>query len=91
MLQPANLLQLALLHGCFIRFLDCTNGTKLCKAAPILLELAEGFMKKSMFELNEESFKRTRRSSNRTKFTRPCATVLLADYEGSFFLFLKRN
>ena len=27
-LQPATLLKLTLLHGCFPRFLNCTNGTK---------------------------------------------------------------
>ena len=30
-LQPATLLKLALLHGCFSRFLNCTNSTKLRK------------------------------------------------------------
>ena len=27
-LKPATLLKLTLLHGCFSRFLNCTNGTK---------------------------------------------------------------
>ena len=27
-LQPATLLKLTLLHGCFSRFLNCTNATK---------------------------------------------------------------
>ena len=27
-LQLATLLKLTLLHGCFLRFLNCTNGTK---------------------------------------------------------------
>ena len=27
-LQPATLLKVTLLHGCFSRFLNCTNGTK---------------------------------------------------------------
>ena len=26
--KPATLLKLTLLHGCFSRFLNCTNGTK---------------------------------------------------------------
>ena len=26
--KPATLLKLTLLHGCFLRFLNCTNGTK---------------------------------------------------------------
>ena len=26
--EPATLLKLTLLHGCFLRFLNCTNGTK---------------------------------------------------------------
>ena len=29
-LQPATLLKVTLLHGCFSRFLNCTNGTKSC-------------------------------------------------------------
>ena len=32
-LQPATLLKLTLLHGCFSRFLNCTNGTKSCNAS----------------------------------------------------------
>ena len=31
-LKPATLLKLTLLHGCFSRFLNCTNGTKSCNA-----------------------------------------------------------
>ena len=31
-LQPATLLKVALLHGCFLGFLNCTNGTKLGNA-----------------------------------------------------------
>ena len=31
-LQPATLLKLTLLHGCFSRFLNCTNATKLRNA-----------------------------------------------------------
>ena len=33
--QPATLLKVALLHGCFSRFLNCTNGTKSRKASHI--------------------------------------------------------
>ena len=33
--KPATLLKVALLHGCFSRFLYCTNGTKSCKASHI--------------------------------------------------------
>ena len=32
--KPATLRKVALLHGCFLRFLNCTNGTKSCKASP---------------------------------------------------------
>ena len=32
LLKPATLLKVTLLHGCFSRFLNCTNGTKSCKA-----------------------------------------------------------
>ena len=35
MIQPATLLKATLLHGCFPHFLDCTNGTKSCKASYI--------------------------------------------------------
>ena len=31
--RPATLLKVFFLHGCFSRFLDCTNGTKLRKAS----------------------------------------------------------
>ena len=31
-LKPATLLKLTLLHGCFLGFLKCTNGTKLRNA-----------------------------------------------------------
>ena len=33
--QPATLLKLKLLHGCFSRFLNCTNDTKSCNALQI--------------------------------------------------------
>ena len=33
MLQPATLLKVALHHGCFLRFLNCENGTKSHKAS----------------------------------------------------------
>ena len=36
-LQPATLLKVILLHGCFSRFLNCTNGAKSHKATHILL------------------------------------------------------
>ena len=32
-LKPATSLKVAFLHVCFSRFLNCTNGTKLCKAS----------------------------------------------------------
>ena len=32
-LHHATLLKLKLLHGCFSRLLNCTNGTKLCNAS----------------------------------------------------------
>ena len=34
---PATLLKATLLHGCFSRFLNCTNGSKLRKASHIIL------------------------------------------------------
>ena len=30
---PATLLKVTLIHGCFSRFLNCTNGTKLRKTS----------------------------------------------------------
>ena len=36
LLQPATLLKVTLLHGCFARFLNCTNGTKSRNASHIL-------------------------------------------------------
>ena len=35
LLKPATLPKVALLHGCFSRFLNCTNGTKSRKASQI--------------------------------------------------------
>ena len=34
--QPATLLKVTLLHGCFSRFLNCTNGTKSHKASHMI-------------------------------------------------------
>ena len=35
LLQPATLLKVTLLHGCFSRFLNCANGTKSRKTSHI--------------------------------------------------------
>ena len=35
--EPATLLKVALFHGCFSRFLNCTNGTKLRSASHICI------------------------------------------------------
>ena len=35
--KVATLLKLTPFHGCFSRFLDCTNGTKLCNASQMEL------------------------------------------------------
>ena len=32
-IQPATLLKVSLLHGCFSRFLNCANGARLHKAS----------------------------------------------------------
>ena len=37
-LQPANLPKVTLIHGCFSRFLNCTNGTKWLKVSHIKLK-----------------------------------------------------
>ena len=50
-LKPATLLNLTLLHGCFSRFLNCTNGTK-SRIAPHL----ENFQT-SMIELFAKTVK----------------------------------
>ena len=34
--KPATLLKVTLLHGCFLRFLNCTIGTKLRNASAIV-------------------------------------------------------
>ena len=39
-LQPATLLKLTLLHGCFSRFLNCTNGTKSRNATHIVFKVS---------------------------------------------------
>ena len=40
--QPATLLKLTLLHGCFSRFLNCTNGTKSRNAPQLQLKNCPG-------------------------------------------------
>ena len=35
---PATLLKVTLLHGCFSRFFNCTNGTKLRNASHIYID-----------------------------------------------------
>ena len=42
-LKPATLLKLTLLHGCFSRFLNCTNGTKSRNAPHMLYYKLEKF------------------------------------------------
>ena len=37
MLKPASLLKVALLHGCFSRFVNYADGTKLSKASQVVL------------------------------------------------------
>ena len=36
--KPATLLKVTLLHGCFSRFLNCSNGTKSPNASQIISE-----------------------------------------------------
>ena len=36
--KPSTLLKLTLLHECFSRFLNCTNGTKSCNASHLCNE-----------------------------------------------------
>ena len=35
-MEPAALLKVTIVHGCFSRFLNCTNGTKSRKASHLL-------------------------------------------------------
>ena len=49
--KPATLLKLALLHGCFSRFLNCTNGTKSRKASHIFQLLSSVSLLYFMFTL----------------------------------------
>ena len=44
-LNPATLLKLTLLHGCFSRFLNCTNGTKSRNAPHMLIGTNEHSLK----------------------------------------------
>ena len=39
--KVTTLLKLTLLHGCFSRFLNCTNGTKSCNAPQMLKLISE--------------------------------------------------
>ena len=47
-----GLVKVTLLHGCFSRFLNCTKGTKLCKASQILYVL---IMSRMRFRVNPHS------------------------------------
>ena len=40
MLKPATLVKVTLLHGCFSRFLNCTNGTKSRKESTYLINVS---------------------------------------------------
>ena len=37
--KPATSLKVTLIHGWFLRFLNCANGTKSCKAPQISLKI----------------------------------------------------
>ena len=39
--KPATLLKLTLLHGCFLSFLNCTNGTKSCNAPHVMWRISD--------------------------------------------------
>ena len=54
--QPATLLKVALLHGCFSRFLNCSNGTKSCKASRITGKVSFLFFKSFLLVLTKLSF-----------------------------------
>ena len=59
------LLRLTLLHGCFSRFLNCTNGTKLCNASQLRMLLMIIIVLEDFLELQ---FKCCRRPIKETIF-----------------------
>ena len=52
MFQPAALLKLTLLYGCFSRFLNCTNSTKSRNAPQIEKVNAENILTISQNQVN---------------------------------------
>ena len=49
----ATLLKVALLHGCFSRFLNCTNGTKSRKASHMHVALVSGTSRPGPLQTSE--------------------------------------
>ena len=47
-LKPATLLKVTLLHGCFSRFLNCTNGTK-SRKAPQMIHDSQDILKNVLY------------------------------------------
>ena len=41
LLKPATLLKVTFLHGCFSRFLNCTNSTKSRKTSQLILHYSD--------------------------------------------------
>ena len=50
---PAALLKVTILHGCFSRFLDCTNSTKLRNAPQIGIGLFPRIYQEHLWEEHE--------------------------------------
>ena len=50
MLQPATLLKVSLLHGCFSRILNCINGTK-SRNASQMIQIFHGFANFNLLKL----------------------------------------
>ena len=44
-MKPVTLQKVTLLHGCFTRFLNCTNGTKSRKAPQIFCEDLDTYLR----------------------------------------------
>ena len=51
--KPATLPTVTLLHGCFTRFLNCANGTKLHKASHI--EITHRFLRQEYIHYMQKS------------------------------------
>ena len=61
--------KLTILHGCFSCFLNCTNGTKSCKAPHMLLPCEAFLEEPEGFHLKKEKQKKLRKVLTSHKFS----------------------